>query len=123
MPLELAGVPSLPFAVGVYLPLSSSTPIFIGGMIRWIADKVARRSAAESEMSPGVLVSSGYIAGGVIGVILGIWLTLVPARADRWNLGAHWIPVASQSNWLTLVPFGVLVIVLLVLGARKQETL
>ncbi len=120
--LELAGVPSLPFAVGVYLPLSSSTPIFIGGMVRWIADKVARRTAAESEMSPGVLVSSGYIAGGVIGVILGIWLTLDPARAERWNLGAHWFAAASQSNWLTLVPFGVLVIVLLVLGARKSQT-
>jgi putative OPT family oligopeptide transporter len=119
--LELAGVPSLPFAVGVYLPLSSSTPIFAGGMVRWMADKFARRSAAESEMSPGVLVSSGYIAGGVIGVILGICLTLNPARAERWNLGAHWFPMASQSNWLTLVPFGFLVIVLLLLGSRKQQ--
>lgn len=121
--LELAGVPSLPFAVGVYLPLSSSTPIFIGGMVRWFADKAARRSAAESEMSPGVLVSSGYIAGGVIGVILGIWLTLDPVRAERWNLGAHWFSNASQSNWLTLVPFGLLVIVLAILGARKQQAL
>ena len=32
--LELVGVPSLPFAVGVYLPLAASTPIFLGGMIR-----------------------------------------------------------------------------------------
>jgi uncharacterized oligopeptide transporter (OPT) family protein len=36
--LELCGVPSLPFAVGVYLPLSASTPIFVGGMARYAAD-------------------------------------------------------------------------------------
>jgi uncharacterized oligopeptide transporter (OPT) family protein len=32
--LELAGIPSLAFAVGVYLPISSSTPIFVGGLVR-----------------------------------------------------------------------------------------
>ena len=37
--LEMSGIPSLAFAVGVYLPLSSSSPIFIGGMIRWLVDR------------------------------------------------------------------------------------
>jgi uncharacterized oligopeptide transporter (OPT) family protein len=74
--LELASVPSLPFAVGVYLPLSSSAPIFAGGVVRYLADRWARtpdghpRSAAESDMSPGVLLATGYIAGGAIGGIL-----------------------------------------------------
>ena len=40
--LELSGVPSLPFAVGVYLPLSSSTPIFVGGLMRYLADRAGR---------------------------------------------------------------------------------
>ena len=40
--LEMAGIPSLAFAVGVYLPLSSSSPIFIGGMVRWLVDKFLR---------------------------------------------------------------------------------
>ena len=44
--LELSGVPSLPFAVGVYLPLSSSTPIFVGGLMRYLADRAARRPTA-----------------------------------------------------------------------------
>ena len=54
--LELSGVPSLPFAVGVYLPLSSSTPIFVGGLVRYLADRTGRAasgnaaSEAESEM-------------------------------------------------------------------------
>ncbi len=41
--LELAGVSALPFAVGMYLPLSASTPIFVGGVLRWLADRTARQ--------------------------------------------------------------------------------
>ena len=66
--VELMGVSALPFAVGMYLPLSSSTPIFVGGMLRWLADRRRGKSAseAETETSPGVLLSSGYIAGGTL---------------------------------------------------------
>jgi hypothetical protein len=87
--LELAGVPALPFAVGVYLPLSSSAPIFAGGVVRYLADRWARtadgraRSASESDMSPGVLLSTGYIAGGAIGGIL-INMLLVNADVSRF---------------------------------------
>ena len=41
--LEMSGIPSLAFAVGVYLPLASSSPIFIGGMIRWLVDRWLRK--------------------------------------------------------------------------------
>ena len=75
--LEMLGIPALAFAVGVYLPLSSSAPIFVGGLIRWLVDRKQRASLkssnlseeqliAESDKSPGVLLSSGYIAGGAI---------------------------------------------------------
>ncbi|MFL5352521.1 OPT family oligopeptide transporter [Archangium sp.] len=71
--LELCGVSSLPFAVGVYLPISSSAPIFVGGMVRYVIDKARGGTAAEAEFSPGTLLSSGYIAGGAIaGVLLAI---------------------------------------------------
>ena len=64
--VELAGVSALPFAVGMYIPLSSTTPIFIGGLLRWAADRARGRPAndAQSETSPGVLLASGFIAGG-----------------------------------------------------------
>jgi hypothetical protein len=68
--LELLGVPSLPFAVGVYLPLSVSMPIFVGGMVRWGVDRFKKLSEAEAEMSPGVLLCSGFIAGGTIAALL-----------------------------------------------------
>ena len=77
--LEMAGIPSLAFAVGVYLPLSASTPIFIGGMVRWLVDRHLRRKhahlteeqiVAETDKSPGVLMASGYIAGAAIAGII-----------------------------------------------------
>ncbi|HYV43929.1 MAG TPA: oligopeptide transporter, OPT family [Myxococcaceae bacterium] len=66
--LELCGISSLAFAVGVYLPISTSTPIMAGGLVRWLAQRTARRkrTEAEEESGPGVLVSSGLIAGGAI---------------------------------------------------------
>src|SRR5262249_50931212 len=63
--MELCGVASLPFAVGVYLPVSTSVPIFVGGILRWIIDK-KRQSKGDEEFSPGTLLASGYIAGGAI---------------------------------------------------------
>ena len=57
--LELCTVPSLPFAVGIYLPLQTSFPIFIGGVMRWLVDWVNPPKAEESESSPGVLLVLG----------------------------------------------------------------
>lgn len=112
--LELASVPSLPFAVGVYLPLSASTPIFIGGVIRWIVDKWKGRSAAQGDMSPGVLLSSGYIAGGTIA---GIVAAIIALSVD-WSCGESLLGAAATSNWLTLIPFGLLTVFLLLVGGN-----
>ena len=90
--LELCGVSALAFAVGVYVPIAYSAPIFIGGVVRWAVDrKLAKVSDAEmeaagddpekkaqaeisairrSETSPGVLMASGFIAGGSIAGVL-----------------------------------------------------
>ena len=71
--LELCGMSSLAFAVGVYLPLSTSSPIMLGGIVRYVADHTGKRkvSGAEAESGPGVLFASGLIAGAsVIGTIL-----------------------------------------------------
>ena len=68
--MELCGVPALAFAVGVYLPVSTSSSIFIGGLIRKWADKKTKLTEQEQESSPGVLCSSGMIAGGALIAIL-----------------------------------------------------
>jgi putative OPT family oligopeptide transporter len=90
--IELMGLQSLPIAVGVYLPISTSAPMFIGGAVRWLVERRLRsgsRSLAEVESGPGVLFSSGLIAGGAIAgvVIAGIAATLV-ARAEAAQVPA-----------------------------------
>jgi uncharacterized oligopeptide transporter (OPT) family protein len=63
--MEIIGVPALAFAVGLYLPLESTTPIFLGGLARKLVDR-KRGLEAESDAGPGVLFSSGLVAGGSI---------------------------------------------------------
>jgi uncharacterized oligopeptide transporter (OPT) family protein len=87
--IELMGLQSLPIAVGVYLPISTSAPMFIGGAVRWLVERRLRsssRSLAEVESGPGVLFASGLIAGGAIAgvVIAGIAaLFVVSAEAAQ----------------------------------------
>jgi putative OPT family oligopeptide transporter len=68
--MQLAGVSALAFAVGVYLPLSTTLPIFVGGMLRGIVDRVRRFTPEEAEISPGTLMSTGLIAGGSLAGII-----------------------------------------------------
>jgi len=67
--LELCGIHSLSFAVGSYLPIATTAPIFAGGLVRWWVEKKTG-VAQESEVSAGTLFSSGLIAGGSIAGIL-----------------------------------------------------
>lgn len=70
--VELCGIRSLSFAVGVYLPLSTTFPIFIGGMLKGLVDKM-QNVKEESEVSPGMLYSTGLVAGGSLtGVAIAI---------------------------------------------------
>src|SRR4029450_8965016 len=64
--LELCGIPSLAFAVGVYLPLSTSSPIFVGGMIRWLVDRYLRKKTANKHMTEEQLVAEGDKSSGVL---------------------------------------------------------
>ena len=69
--IEVLGIPVLPVAIGLYLPLELSTPIMVGGIIKWIVDK--KKKSQEGEAGSGVLFCSGMIAGeGLVGIILAI---------------------------------------------------
>ena len=133
--LEMSGIPSLAFAVGVYLPLSSSSPIFIGGMIRWLVDKYLRKKlkdkklsedelVAETDKSPGVLMASGYIAGGALAAIVIAILQGVPrpalanfnkAVAD-WSTANNPLFGGANSDLLSMIPYLVLMVLLYLVG-------
>jgi putative OPT family oligopeptide transporter len=104
--LEMSGIPSLAFAVGIYLPLATSAPIWAGGIIRWAVDAYTRRKfagtnltedqlVAEGDKSPGVLLASGYIAGGAIAGIVIALLQGVDTLAPIDNLFNGW---ATKNN-------------------------
>ena len=89
--IELFRIPSLPFAVGVYLPVSTMTPIFFGGMLRLWLERSARDEEQEtSRRDKGVLLGSGFVGGeGLLGVaIAGVafWQGSRPA-----GFGLHWM--------------------------------
>jgi uncharacterized oligopeptide transporter (OPT) family protein len=131
--LELSGIPSLAFAVGVYLPISTSMPIFIGGLVRWAVDRYLVRKpenraltpeqmAAETDKSPGVLLASGYIAGATLAGVLYAFLNLregITARLvglEEWA-GEHNPFFAGQNaDALGLIPFAVITALLYVVG-------
>jgi uncharacterized oligopeptide transporter (OPT) family protein len=74
--MELCGVKSLSFAVGAYLPLSTTLPIFVGGVVKGLADAAARRRGEkpeEDELGGGSLFATGLVAGGALtGVIVAL---------------------------------------------------
>ena len=105
--LELCGISSLPFAVGVYLPISTSAPMFVGGVIRYAVDKLRGERETQAEFSPGVLLSSGYIAGAAI---TGVLLAMIAIPAEGAYLRAIDLPFQIEqhfpgaiANWLAKV--------------------
>jgi putative OPT family oligopeptide transporter len=150
--MELCGVSSLAFAVGVYIPMEYSTPIFLGGLVRWAVDawtmRAHRRATSEAatpeeraraeveaiaktETSPGVLLSSGLIAGGSLaGVTIAFlefapWLKNTLDFSDRLK-GTPFDPNSEaffgKQDWssvLALAMFGVLIALLVLAGTGK----
>jgi hypothetical protein len=132
--LECAAVPSLAFAVGVYLPLSTSMPIFIGGLIRWLVDRWWRHRyadrqlteeqfMAETDKSPGVLMASGYIAGGAIaGIVIAFLagvLTDTNVKIEQWAKASNPFFSGGSADLLSLLPFLVLIVLLYLTGREK----
>jgi hypothetical protein len=129
--LEMSGIPSLAFAVGVYLPLSSSSPIFIGGMVRWLTDLYVHRKhrgksltadqlSAESDKSGGVLLASGYIAGGAIAGIIIAFMAGVTAsfteRITNWSTASNPFFGGAHADALSMIPFALLIVFLYLVG-------
>ena len=133
--LQMSFVPALAFAVGVYLPLWASTPIFAGGIVRWLVDRHMRKQPAyagmdevqfyaESDKSPGVLLASGYIAGGAIaGIVIAILAGVVSdfdAAVTKWSTANNPFFTGPNSDLLSLIPFVVIMGFLLLVAREKM---
>ncbi len=139
--LELCGVRSLAFAVGAYLPISTTAPIFAGGVVRWLVESRDKKPAAagahgEGEVSSGSLASAGLIAGGAIAGLLLVGpmdakrqaLAAAAQRAGEtpgpgWgDMGARWWPNLAANDILALLVFVGLAVFLYTIARKKLET-
>ncbi len=105
---ELLKIPSLPFAVGVYLPVSTMTPIFIGGMIRHYFEKRSNNAAQlEARREKGVLFGSGFVGGeGLLGV--GIAAVAFAYGQKPAGFGTEWAGSEFMASIAGAVCFGLL---------------
>ena len=132
--LELCGVSSLAFAVGLYLPISASSPIFFGGMVRWGVDKYLKRKfadkhlteeefIAETDKSSGVLLASGYIAGGALAGILialsAVYFNDLVAYFNELAEAGNPFYAGNYADLLATLPFIILAVFLYLVGRER----
>ena len=105
---ELFRIPSLPFAVGVYLPVSTMTPIFLGGMLKlWLERRSKDEEQASERRDRGILLGSGFVGGeGLLGVAIAGAAFIQgtrPAGIGTGWLGPDWL--VSSASFLAFLLF------------------
>jgi len=118
--VEVCGISSLAFAVGVYLPLSTTLPIFIGGLVKWFVRRKKTIKAKDADLESGALFSSGLIAGGALtGILIAILYGTIISRTDGSSIplmdfiNLHWGDHMSiTGNLISVGCFALLTILL-----------
>lgn len=133
--MELCGVRSLSFAVGAYLPLATTSTIWIGGLVRWLVDRASGKKD-ESEVSSGMLFSTGLVAGGSLTGILiaGLSIPRVTTMVDgvpgdksllNWILDTigikGWHDLGRWADLIGLIMFGILAVILYRVARKKMD--
>lgn len=124
--VEILRIPVLPFAVGLYLPIHLSTPMMVGGAIKWFFD---RKKEGESEkahkekIERGILYSSGLIAGeGLVGILLAVF-AIIKIKGEYLGDIINLSEKINLGNWGGLVIFALLAATLVkVIVGKKKET-
>ena len=118
--VEILGIPVLPFAIGVYLPVQLNACIMVGGIVRLVFDKMKKEEKEKEKIiSDGILFCSGMIAGeGLVGILLAL---LAVAGVDKMldvsgilNLATPWAEIGS------LIVFALVVLSLLKFSVWKK---
>ena len=119
--VEIVGIPVLPFAIGVYLPVQLNACIMVGGLIRLALDKLKReKKEKDAIVNDGVLFCSGMIAGeGLVGILLA--LLAVFGINSAIDLSSKLAIPAAVSNIGGLVLFAVIILTLLKFSLWKKR--
>jgi len=121
--VELCGVSALAFAVGAYLPLSTTLPIFSGGVVRYVADRGKPKvvHGEQDEFGPGNLYATGLVAGGALaGVLYAIVAARMGPRLEEWSIRQNLVDALGSGYYDLLgVGFYVLMAAMLIRIARR----
>ena len=116
--VESLGIPVLPFAVGLYLPIYLSTPMMVGGAVRWFFE---RKGDNKEGIDRGVLYCSGLIAGeGLVGILLAVFAVIKVGGTSLGDIIGSCLPF-SLGNWGGLVIFAALTATLFAVVSRKSK--
>jgi putative OPT family oligopeptide transporter len=127
--IQLCGVSGLAWAVGAYLPISTTFPIFVGGAVRWLSDWI-RKEKLETELSSGMLYSTGLVAGGAIsGLLVAVlisseagWVRAFMGVAGALGSGLDILGIFGEKGaWSALFMFAFLCFLLLRRSLRKLQ--
>jgi putative OPT family oligopeptide transporter len=114
--MQLAGASALAFAVGVYLPLATTLPIFVGGVLRALVDRARGLTPEEAETSPGTLMSTGLIAGGSLAGIIIALLKVFENLGNAVDFSTKTPSGETGYHVPVIYAFAVLVVILLAVG-------
>ena len=119
--VEILGIPVLPFAIGVYLPVQLNACIMVGGLVRLAFDKMKRKEEEKKEIiSDGILFCSGMIAGeGLVGIFLALLAVVGVDKAINLSQYLNLPPVVSNIG--SLVVFGLVILSLLKFSIWKKR--
>jgi putative OPT family oligopeptide transporter len=119
--VQLCGVSGLAWAVGAYLPISTTFPIFVGGAMRWLSDRIRGR-AEESEVSSGMLFATGLVAGGSIaGLLIVFVVQFSPVNLAQWGEALQHSLGEPADTLVALGAFAVLCSMLVKRALRKLD--
>lgn len=131
--VEVLGIPVLPFAIGLYLPIHLSTPMMVGGIVKWVIEKKKNMDEKKKKdaLESGILYCSGLIAGeGLVGIMLAV-CAVIPFGSDGGNFGG-WLgsllpgafPILENTgvgNIIGLAAFALLIFSLLKFSLFRKD--
>ena len=119
--VEIIGIPVLPFAIGIYLPVQLNACVMAGGLVRLVFDKMKRKEEEKKQIvNDGILFCSGMIAGeGLVGILLAVFAVF---GLDKLiNLSQYIKLPAAVSNVGSLVVFALIILSLLKFSVWKKK--
>ena len=119
--IELIGIPVLPFAIGIYLPVHLNACIMVGGLVRLVLDKMKKEEETKKKIvNDGILFCSGMIAGeGLVGILLALFAVF--GIADAIDISGILNLPPMVSTILSLVVFGLIILSLLKFSLWKKR--